>query len=241
MLRRSTNLLLLALAATAVPAISKSTFGPQSRATINLASSLPENEPVLAIESRGGDMSVQDKAVSGAATFLLMDTVVRKSFRANKIAIPPQLGGCIILFATMLLSETILPGMGDRIFKALAPGAALLTKWLPVFFVPGLAMLPLAPSIGNTLDVRSRGAERKLLVVNAVALTLCFIELSTLLFSPLLSLVSIFLVVRLHFRFLHCAKRLARSTPTHLKGMSHQFEPRRERLINLLCLLQSHS
>ena len=154
MFRRSINLLLLALAATAVPTLSKSTFGPQSLAKVNLASSLPENEPVLAATFRGGDMSVQDKAVSGAVAFFLMDTVVRKAFRANKIAIPPQLGGCIILFATLLLSETILPGMGDAIFKALAPGAALLTKWLPVFFVPGLAMLPLAPSIGTAVDVR---------------------------------------------------------------------------------------
>jgi len=30
-----------------------------------------------------------------------------------------------------------------------------LTKWIAVFFVPGLAMLPLAPSMGNSLEVRA--------------------------------------------------------------------------------------
>ena len=35
----------------------------------------------------------------------------------------------------------------------LQPGANLLTKWLPVMFVPGLAMLPLAPSIGSAVDI----------------------------------------------------------------------------------------
>jgi hypothetical protein len=105
--------------------------------------------------SRGGEsiMSVQDKAIVGAGSLLIMDTIVRKAFRANKIGFPAQLGGCIILFVTMVLSEAIFPGIGDSVFHSLTPGAALLTKWLPVFFVPGLAMLPLAPSIGTTRDV----------------------------------------------------------------------------------------
>lgn len=97
-------------------------------------------------------MSVQDKAVAGAGAFFVFDTIVRKAFRANKINFPAQLGGCIILFAFLLLSEIFTPGVGDGLFHALAPGAALLTKWLPVFFVPGLAMLPLAPSIGTAID-----------------------------------------------------------------------------------------
>jgi len=97
-------------------------------------------------------MSVQDKAVAGAGAFFVFDTIVRKAFRANKINFPAQLGGCIILFSFLLLSEIVSPGVGDGLFHALAPGAALLTKWLPVFFVPGLAMLPLAPSIGTAID-----------------------------------------------------------------------------------------
>ena len=155
MAKRSTCLLLVALAATIVPAVSGSTFAPKSLATRNVASSFPEREAVLAdaVTTRGADMSVQDKAVAGASAFFIFDTIVRKTFRANKIAFPAQLGGCVILLTSLLLSEAIVPGMGDGLFKALVPGAALLTKWLPVFFVPGLAMLPLAPSIGTPVDV----------------------------------------------------------------------------------------
>jgi hypothetical protein len=123
-----------------------------------MAPSSFSNVPINQISlSRGGEsgMSVQDKAIVGAGALFIMDTVVRKAFRANKISFPAQLGGCILLFVTMVLSEAIFPGMGDCIFHALTPGAALLTKWLPVFFVPGLAMLPLAPSIGTTRDVSS--------------------------------------------------------------------------------------
>jgi hypothetical protein len=48
--------------------------------------------------------------------------------------------------------------------------------------------------------------------------------LSILLFSQWLSLVFIFRVGRLHFAVLALAKRLARSAPTHLKRLSHQFD-----------------
>ena len=159
MFKQSCVLLAIALVAAAAPVLSssRSAFGPKRlAATTKVVTTLPETDAFqAAVSTRGGEMSIQDKAVAGAGAFLVMDTIVRKTFRANKIAIPPQLGGCIILFAAMIFLEMIVPGSGDGIFKALAPGAAFLTKWLPVFFVPGLAMLPLAPSIGTAVDVRS--------------------------------------------------------------------------------------
>lgn len=160
MFKRSTCLLLVALTAAVVPAVSRS-FVPRqssknglSNSNLNVAT-LPDAVLTDALSTTGGSMSVQDKAVAGASGLFLFDTIVRKTFRAQNINFPAQLGGCIILFTFLLLSEAVAPGVGDGLFQALAPGAALLTKWLPVFFVPGLAMLPLAPSIGSALDVRS--------------------------------------------------------------------------------------
>lgn len=133
-------------------------FSPQALAKVT--NTLPTNEAILdddslmAIAHRGGgaEMSVQDKAIAGSAAFLVFDTVFRKMFNKYEIKFPAQLGGCIFLFIFLLASELVVPGLGDTVFKALTPGANLLTKWLPVFFVPGLAMLPLAPSIGTALD-----------------------------------------------------------------------------------------
>jgi putative effector of murein hydrolase len=164
MFKRSTCLLLVALAAAVVPAVSRSnTFAPQSsisrRSDVVANAVLPSKDANLSdipfvTTVNGGAMSVQDKAVAGASALFVFDTIVRKTFRAQGIDFPAQLGGCIILFGFMLISEMVAPGVGDGLFKALSPGAALLTKWLPVFFVPGLAMLPLAPSIGTAVDVR---------------------------------------------------------------------------------------
>jgi len=62
--------------------------------------------------------------------------------------------GCTIgVFAVLVLAEAVSPGVGEAWFQLLTPGANLLTKWLPVMFVPGLAMLPLAPAVGSAADV----------------------------------------------------------------------------------------
>jgi hypothetical protein len=39
------------------------------------------------------------------------------------------------------------------VYRVLSPGAAVLAKWLPVFFVPSLITLPLAQSLGSSLEV----------------------------------------------------------------------------------------
>jgi hypothetical protein len=44
---------------------------------------------------------------------------------------------------------------GEMVYNTLNPGATLLAKWLPVFFVPGLITLPLASGLGNVYEVSS--------------------------------------------------------------------------------------
>lgn len=103
---------------------------------------------------RGGAIPLPaSNELSGAAIFLVLDHLFRKIFQAKGISFPSQLGGCCILFVLMNLLEVVKPGLGDAIFTSLTPGAGFLAKWLPVFFVPGLAMLPLAPSMGSPVEV----------------------------------------------------------------------------------------
>ena len=54
----------------------------------------------------------------------------------------------------MLLLNTISnEKWGEAIYQTLNPGAILLAKWLPVFFVPSLITLPLAGGLGNAIEV----------------------------------------------------------------------------------------
>lgn len=79
---------------------------------------------------RGGALSAADqKAVAGAAAFMIMDSAVRKLFTTHGISFPSQLAGCIMLLSTMIVTDVIRPGVGDKMFDSLAPGANLLAKW----------------------------------------------------------------------------------------------------------------
>lgn len=98
-------------------------------------------------------------AILGAVAMAAVERAVKTAFVANGIAFPAQLAGCLVLFFSLLAADLLVPGLGGRAFVALGPGTALLTKWLPVFFVPGLAMLPLAPSVGSGVEVRERERE----------------------------------------------------------------------------------
>lgn len=108
-----------------------------------------------ALTQRGGDNSQKD-ALTGVALMTLIERATNKVLNAKGINFPSQLGGCIALLVFMIVGEVIVPGLGESVFLSLSPGAALLAKWLPVFFVPGLAMLPLAPSVGSGAEVRQK-------------------------------------------------------------------------------------
>jgi putative effector of murein hydrolase LrgA (UPF0299 family) len=89
------------------------------------------------------------KALSAAGSLVLMDVAFRRLFQIFAISFPSSLFGCAMLFATFLLAPN-----GTQLHSALSPGAALLAKWLPVFFVPSLITLPLAQSLGSVSEVR---------------------------------------------------------------------------------------
>jgi hypothetical protein len=97
--------------------------------------------------------AILNDAVTGTIVLTLIERIVNKFFVQAGVKFPAQLGGCGLLFAFLVIAEAAVPGVGNSIYEYLTPGTTLLTKWLPVFFVPGLAMLPLAPSVGSGLEV----------------------------------------------------------------------------------------
>ena len=119
-----------------------------------------------AAAARGGDVIInapnadipKASELAGAFFFAALQILITKLFRANNIVFPAMLGCTILVFATLVLAN-LLPSnndddtnLGDVAYRLLLPGSTLLAKWLPVMFVPGLAMLPLAPSIGGIID-----------------------------------------------------------------------------------------
>ena len=141
-----------------IPRPSKTMIRQQTRAFKNLAakSVLPSSkkDPLTVKPSTFSTFSEHKNVLAGVLFLTAVERGINKFFVAKSIAFPAQLAGCIGLFFALLLADVIKPGMGEAMYASLVPGSSLLAKWFPVLFVPGLVMLPLAPSIGNGVEVR---------------------------------------------------------------------------------------
>lgn len=93
------------------------------------------------------------QTILATTILVLLDIQVRSLFLKYSIPFPSSLAGCGALFASMILINTF--NEKDGLYQVLNPGATLLAKWLPVFFVPSLITLPLASGLGNVWEVRS--------------------------------------------------------------------------------------
>jgi putative effector of murein hydrolase LrgA (UPF0299 family) len=80
--------------------------------------------------------------------FFGIHEVFKQLFLRYSIAFPASLSGCGALLTTFLLAP-----IGSDLYTQFAPGASVLAKWLPVFFVPSLISLPLANSVGSATEV----------------------------------------------------------------------------------------
>jgi hypothetical protein len=150
--------------------VGDSTFGPRSRMPLvdgdnkkhSRSSARLSGEKEASQSSqkslsvRGGVANTYPNAILGAAVFAVIENGVKRTLKAADLNFPAQLASCILVFAFLLLTEAVSPELANGMFSALTPGAGILAKWLPVFFVPALVMLPLSPSIGSSFEVRNR-------------------------------------------------------------------------------------
>ena len=93
------------------------------------------------------------KTIIASALLIFMDVQFRSLFTKYSIPFPSSLAGCGSLFAAMIAVTSMKEEWGDAIYNTLNPGATLLAKWLPVFFVPSLITLPLTHGLGNSLEI----------------------------------------------------------------------------------------
>ncbi len=122
-----------------------------------IARSLPSSTALSAASASATEKpprSSKTKTILATATLVLFDTQFRSLFVKYSIPFPSSLAGCGALFSGLLLLDAVSgETIGKNVFNFLNPGAALLAKWLPVFFVPSLITLPLANGLGNAWEV----------------------------------------------------------------------------------------
>ena len=119
-------------------------FRPRKRTALFLSStSIPDTStPTKKVENP------HRSALMAVVALFIINRSFKMAFQKLQIAFPAPLGACGVLFATFLFAP-----FGGSLHALLSPGAAVLAKWLPVFFVPSLITLPLSGGIGSSTEV----------------------------------------------------------------------------------------
>jgi len=92
------------------------------------------------------------KAVLSSTLFVFTDMLIKNIFKAKAISFPSSLAGCCFLAATLLASP-----FHKKLYEILNPGAKLMQKFMMIFLVPNLIVLPLCGGNYSALEMaRSR-------------------------------------------------------------------------------------
>eukprot|EP00536_Pseudo-nitzschia_multiseries_P017284 jgi/Psemu1/224365/e_gw1.1470.11.1 len=88
------------------------------------------------------------KAVLSSTLFIFTDMLIKNVFKAKGISFPSSLAGCCITAATLLA----LP-FHEKVYRILNPGAKLMQKFMMIFLVPNLIVLPLCGGNYSPLEM----------------------------------------------------------------------------------------
>ncbi|KAK6782900.1 hypothetical protein RDI58_020696 [Solanum bulbocastanum] len=109
----------------------------------------------LIVRSMGSDSSVASTGlpnkVFGALHLLVslgiilaMDKLLKKAFVEAAIKFPSALFGMFCTFAVLTILDSVVPKAAEGLMNFFEPALLFIQRWLPLFYVPSLVVLPLA-------------------------------------------------------------------------------------------------
>mmetsp|Transcript_36838 Transcript_36838/g.41147 ORF Transcript_36838/g.41147 Transcript_36838/m.41147 type:complete len:546 (-) Transcript_36838:113-1750(-) len=88
------------------------------------------------------------KAILSSTLFVLTDMIIKTIFKAKSISFPSSLAGCCFLAATLLTTP-----FHETLYRVLNPGAKLMQKFMMIFLVPNLIILPLCGGSYSVMEM----------------------------------------------------------------------------------------
>jgi len=88
------------------------------------------------------------KAMLSSTLFVLTDMIIKTIFKAKSISFPSSLAGCCFLAATLLTTP-----FHETLYRVLNPGAKLMQKFMMIFLVPNLIILPLCGGSYSVMEM----------------------------------------------------------------------------------------
>ncbi|KAF4401776.1 hypothetical protein G4B88_000824 [Cannabis sativa] len=100
---------------------------------------------------------------------LATDKYLKKAFVAASIKFPSALFGMFCIFSVLVILDTIVPAAAATVMSFFEPALLFIQRWLPLFYVPSLVVLPL-----SVRDIpAASGIKISLITVGGWFATLC--------------------------------------------------------------------
>ncbi|PON94725.1 CidB/LrgB family [Trema orientale] len=100
---------------------------------------------------------------------LAMDKFLKKAFVAAAIKFPSALFGMFCIFSVLVILDTTVPAAAKSVESFFEPALLFIQRWLPLFYVPSLVVLPL-----SVKDIpAASGIKISLITVGGWLATLC--------------------------------------------------------------------
>lgn len=98
-----------------------------------------------------------------------MDKLLKKAFVAAAIKFPSALFGMFCIFSVLIILDSTVPSAATALMNFFEPAFMFIQRWLPLFYVPSLVVLPL-----SVKDIpAASGIKISLIVVGGWLATLC--------------------------------------------------------------------
>lgn len=75
---------------------------------------------------------------------LATDKYLKQAFVAASIKFPSALFGMFCIFSVLVVLDTVAPALAKGFMDFFEPATLFIQRWLPLFYVPSLVVLPLA-------------------------------------------------------------------------------------------------
>ncbi|KAH7835693.1 hypothetical protein Vadar_028864 [Vaccinium darrowii] len=125
-------------------------FGPNSQ-FLRLGPHSSRRVQAKSIGSGGSSASTSLQTVFGIlhllvslGVILAMDKVLKKAFVAAAIKFPSALFGMFCVFTILMVLDSTVPAAAINLMNFFEPALLFIQRWLPLFYVPSLVVLPLA-------------------------------------------------------------------------------------------------
>ncbi|EXC26242.1 hypothetical protein L484_022815 [Morus notabilis] len=77
-------------------------------------------------------------------TILAVDKFLKKAFAAAAIKFPSALFGMFCIFSVLVILDSTVPAAAKRVMDFFEPALLFIQRWLPLYYVPSLVVLPLS-------------------------------------------------------------------------------------------------